>query len=183
MEVLEEFNIARKATEEHGFDTVFCDSSRERVAVIKALEASGGNSRVYFSEDKKPASQGHRGVDKPDPRSEASLAYVVPEARLREVCKQSNSGSKEYTEHYDMMCGECDEHPPILGRKTHRNYQCCSVFHKFRHSPWMVLSYDEKATSWNDCGMLSESDRRENRKGLTRTVTERDRGMPCCRNA
>ena len=181
--ILEEFNIARKATEEHGFDTVFCDSSRERVAVIKALEASGGNSRVYFSEDKKPASQGHRGVDKPDPRSEASLAYVVPEARLREVCKQSNSGSKEYTEHYDMMCGECDEHPPILGRKTHRNYQCCSVFHKFRHSPWMVLSYDEKATSWNDCGMLSESDRRENRKGLTRTVTERDRGMPCCRNA
>ena len=180
-QILNEFNIAREAKEEYGFDTVFCDQSRERGAVIKALEASGANPRVYFSEEKKPASQGHRGVDKPDPRSEASLAFVVSEARLRETCQECNKGSVEYNEHQKMMNEECMEHPAFAGRRSHKNYQCCSVFHKFRHSPWMVLSFEEKEKSWSDCGMLAESERRENRRGLTRLVAERDMGMPCCR--
>ena len=90
--ILNDFNIAREPKKEYGFDTIFCDQSRERGAVIKALEANVNEaiSRVYFSEEKKPASQGHRGVDMPDPRSAVSLAFVVSEAQLRATMGRLN---------------------------------------------------------------------------------------------
>ena len=121
--ILNAFNIARETKEEYWVDTVFCDQSRERGVVIKALEASDTTPRVYFSEEKKPASQGHKGIDTPDPRSEASQAFVMSEARLREICKESNKGSVEHNAHQKMMCRECMEHPAMNGRRSHKNCQ------------------------------------------------------------
>ena len=122
----------------------------EGVAMTYKIQAA-----EYFKEELKAASDGHRGMPKPDPNSDESRAFC------RSVDYYANMDPAAKAEHHRFMDGDCAEHLARNGKRTHPNCCCCSVWHKDRHSPRMHITWSEREEYWKEVQNMDEMERKD----------------------
>ena len=136
--------IALERADKYGANTILEEDFFQKTCHQASL--SEVNSTEYFKEERRSASDGHRGMPRPDPDSRESREFCRSAEGEDRYINMDPAARKEHKRH--MRCDECTEHPSRNGRKTHVGCQCCSIWHKDRHSPEMLIKYDERKDHW-----------------------------------
>ena len=150
-----EINIAIsiERMKEYGANTIY-ETKAFRDTVEGVAMAYKIQAAEYFKEELKAASDGHRGMPKPDPNSDESRAFC------RSMDYYVNMDPASKAEHHKFMDGDCVEHPARNGKRTHPNCCCCSVWHQERHSPRMHITWTEREEYWKEVQNTDEMERK-----------------------
>ena len=163
-----EINIAIsiQRMEEYGANTIY-ETKAFRDTVEGVAMAYKIQAAEYFKEELKAASDGHRGMPKPDPNSDESRTFC------RSVDYYANMDPAAKVVHRRFMDGDCVEHPAKNGKRTHTNCCCCSVWHQERHSPRMHITWAERLEYWKEVQNTDEMERKGKHIRLVALVEER----------
>ena len=136
-------------SENYGLNTCMDEKWFNEEANAKAYAITG--QKEYFKEERKAASDGHRGMPRPDPESEESRAFCRSEEYYSNM---SEIDMEEHKRHLEV--DECSEHPSRNGKISHTGIKCCSIWHKHRHSPHKIVSYKEIKENWDAVQALTD---------------------------